>query len=311
MGQIVDKRIVVTGGAGFVGSSVCDELNRVGVGELFIPRRTEYDLTQQDAVQQLYADAEPDIVIHLASEVGGIAAHQANPGRFFYANMAMGLHMIEEARRQRIEKFVQIGTVCSYPKFAPIPFREEDLWNGFPEEANAPYGVAKRSLLVMLQSYRRQYNLNGIYLLPVNMYGPGSNFDPDTSHVVAALIRRFVTARNEHSPEVIAWGTGSASREFLYVEDAARAIALATERYNGEQPVNIGSGAGTTIRELVELIARLTGYEGKVIWDTTKPDGQPRRQLDTTKAAQMFGFEAATDLEAGLRKTIEWWESRR
>jgi GDP-L-fucose synthase len=308
VGQIVDKRIIVTGGAGFVGSSVCEALKNAGAADVFVPRRAEYDLTQQDAVQQLYADAEPDVVIHLASEVGGIGAHRANPGRFFYANMAMGLHMIEEARRQRLEKFVQVGTVCSYPKFAPIPFREEDLWNGFPEEANAPYGVAKKSLLVMLQAYRHQYNLNGIYLLPVNMYGPGSNFDPQTSHVVAALIRRFVAARDEQSAEVIAWGTGSASREFLYVEDAARAIVMATDKYNGDQPVNIGSGAGTTIRELVELIARLAGYEGKVVWDTTKPDGQPRRQLDISRAAQLFGFEATTDLEDGLRKTIEWWE---
>jgi GDP-L-fucose synthase len=311
VGQIVDKRIVVTGGAGFVGSFVCEELKLAGAGELFVPRRAEYDLTQQDAVRQLFADAAPDMVIHVASEVGGLGAHQANPGRFFYANMAMGLHMIEEARRQRIEKFVQVGTVCAYPKFAPVPFREEDLWNGFPEEVNAPYGLAKRSLLVMLQAYRLQYNLNGIYLLPVNMYGPRSNFDPETSHVVAALIRRFVTARDKEYAEVVAWGTGSASREFLYVEDAARAIVMATEKHNGGQPINIGTGSGITIRELVELIAQLTGYEGKVTWDNTKPDGQPRRKLDTTRATTLFGFEATTGLEDGLRKTIEWWEGQR
>lgn len=311
MGQIVDKRIVVTGGAGFVGSFVCEELKLAGAGELFVPRRAEYDLTQQDAVRQLFADAAPDMVIHVASEVGGLGAHQANPGRFFYANMAMGLHMIEEARRQRIEKFVQVGTVCAYPKFAPVPFKEEDLWNGFPEEVNAPYGLAKRSLLVMLQSYRQQYNLNGIYLLPVNMYGPRSSFDPETSHVVAALIRRFVTARDKEYAEVVAWGTGSASREFLYVEDAARAIVMATEKYNGGQPINIGTGSGITIRELVELIAQLTGYKGKVTWDNTKPDGQPRRKLDTTRATTLFGFEATTGLEDGLRKTIEWWEGQR
>jgi GDP-L-fucose synthase len=311
VGQIVDKRIVVTGGAGFVGSFVCEELKLAGAGELFVPRRAEYDLTQQDAVRQLFADAAPDMVIHVASEVGGLGAHQANPGRFFYANMAMGLHMIEEARRQRIEKFVQVGTVCAYPKFAPVPFKEEDLWNGFPEEVNAPYGLAKRSLLVMLQSYRQQYNLNGIYLLPVNMYGPRSSFDPETSHVVAALIRRFVTARDKEYAEVVAWGTGSASREFLYVEDAARAIVMATEKYNGGQPINIGTGSGITIRELVELIAQLTGYKGKVTWDNTKPDGQPRRKLDTTRATTLFGFEATTGLEDGLRKTIEWWEGQR
>lgn len=311
MGQIVDKRIVVTGGAGFVGSFVCAELRGSGVAEPIVPRRAEYDLTQQDAVRQLYADADPDIVIHLASEVGGIGAHQANPGRFIYANLAMGLNMIEEARRHKVDKFVQVGTVCAYPKFAPVPFREEDLWNGLPEEANAPYGVAKRSLLVMLQAYRQQYGLNGIYLLPANMYGPRSDFDPDTSHVVAALIRRFVAARTAGLAEVEAWGTGSTSREFLYVEDAARAIVMATATFNGDQPVNVGTGEGITIRELVELIADLTGYEGMIRWDTSKPDGQPRRKLDTSRASQLFGFEATTDLKTGLRKTIDWWEEQR
>jgi GDP-L-fucose synthase len=307
---ITDKRIVVTGGAGFLGSFLCSRLEAAGAGDIIIPRRADYDLTEQDAVRQLYADSNPEMVIHLAAEVGGIGANRANPGRYFYANMAMGLHLIEEARKRRLEKFVQVGTVCAYPKFAPVPFREEDLWNGYPEETNAPYGIAKKSLLVMLQAYRQQYNLNGIYLLPVNLYGPRDNFDLETSHVIPALIRKFVTARDEKSPEVVAWGTGSASREFLYVEDAARAIVLAAETFNGDQPVNIGTSHEITIRELVELIARLTGYEGKVIWDTTKPDGQPRRKLDTTRAAQLFDFEADTGLEDGVRKTISWWESQ-
>ncbi|MCP4965280.1 MAG: GDP-L-fucose synthase [bacterium] len=306
---IADKRIVVTGGAGFLGSFLCGQLEAAGAGELFIPRRADYDLTEQDAVRQLYADANPDLVIHLAAEVGGIGANRSNPGRYFYANMAMGLHLIEEARRQRLEKFVQVGTVCAYPKFAPVPFREEDLWNGYPEETNAPYGVAKKSLLVMLQAYRQQYGLNGIYLLPVNLYGPRDNFDLETSHVIPALIRKFITARDENAPEVAAWGTGSASREFLYVEDAARAIVSATEMFNGDQPVNVGTSHEITIRELVELIAKLTRYEGNVVWDTTKPDGQPRRKLDTTKAAQLFDFEAGTALEEGLTKTIGWWEN--
>jgi GDP-L-fucose synthase len=306
---IAEKRIVVTGGAGFLGSFLCEQLKSAGAGELFIPRRAEYDLTEQDAVRQLYADTQPDLVIHLAAEVGGIGANRSNPGRYFYANMAMGLHLIEEARKQRLEKFVQVGTVCAYPKFAPVPFREEDLWNGYPEETNAPYGVAKKSLLVMLQAYRQQYGLNGIYLLPVNLYGPRDNFDLETSHVIPALIRKFITARDENSPEVVAWGTGSASREFLFVEDAARAIVAATELFNGDQPVNLGTSHEITIRELVELIAKLTGYEGKVVWDTTKPDGQPRRKLDTTRAAQLFDFEAETGLKEGLTKTIGWWEN--
>jgi GDP-L-fucose synthase len=307
---IEGKRIVITGGAGFLGSFVCRQLENAGADELFVPRRSEYDLTEQDAVRQLYKDTDPDVVIHLAAEVGGIGANRANPGRYFYANMAMGLHLIEEARRHKIGKFVQVGTVCAYPKFAPVPFREEDLWNGYPEETNAPYGVAKKSLLVMLQAYRQQYHLNGVYLLPVNLYGPGDNFDLESSHVVPALIRKFVTARDEQAPNVVAWGTGSASREFLYVEDAARAIVMATDKYNGDQPVNIGTSREITIRELVELIAELTGYGGKVVWDASKPDGQPRRMLDTTRARQLFDFEAETDLEVGLARTIAWWESQ-
>ncbi|MDJ0496953.1 MAG: GDP-L-fucose synthase [Acidimicrobiia bacterium] len=309
MSAIVDKKVVVTGGAGFLGSFLCERLEEAGAGELFVPRIEDYDLTEPEAVKQMYRDAEPDTVIHLAAQVGGIGANRENPGRYFYANMAMGLHLIEEARKHNLGKFVQIGTVCAYPKFAPVPFREDDLWNGYPEETNAPYGIAKKALLVMLQAYRQQYNLNGIYLLPVNLYGPRDNFDLESSHVIPALIRKFVTARDEQAPQVTAWGTGSASREFLYVEDAARAIVMATESYNGEQPVNIGTSREITIRDLVELIASLTGYEGEVLWDTSKPDGQPRRKLDTTRAGQLFDFEAEVDLEDGLRKTIDWWES--
>ncbi len=310
MSSIVDKKVVVTGGAGFLGSFLLEHLEAAGAGELFVPRIEDYDLTEPDAVKQMYQDAQPDTVIHLAAQVGGIGANRENPGRYFYANMAMGLHLIEEARKQNLGKFVQIGTVCAYPKFAPVPFREEDLWNGYPEETNAPYGIAKKALLVMLQAYRQQYNLNGIYLLPVNLYGPRDNFDLESSHVIPALIRKFVTARDEEATQVSAWGTGSASREFLYVEDAARAIVMATENYNGDQPVNIGTSREITIRDLVELIARLTGYEGEVVWDTSKPDGQPRRKLDTTRAAQLFDFEATVDLEEGLRNTIDWWENQ-
>ncbi|MDJ0664664.1 MAG: GDP-L-fucose synthase [Acidimicrobiia bacterium] len=310
MSAIVDKKVVVTGGAGFLGSFLCERLEAAGAGELFIPRIEDYDLTDLDAVKQMYRDAQPDTVIHLAAQVGGIGANRENPGRYFFANMAMGLHLIEEARKQKLGKFVQIGTVCAYPKFAPVPFREEDLWNGYPEETNAPYGIAKKALLVMLQAYRQQYDLNGIYLLPVNLYGPRDNFDLESSHVIPALIRKFTTARDERTAEVEAWGTGSASREFLYVEDAARAIVMATERYNGDQPVNIGTSHEITIRDLVELISRLTGFEGRVVWDSSKPDGQPRRKLETSKAKQLFGFEAEMDLETGLRRTIEWWESQ-
>ncbi len=305
---INSKRIVVTGGAGFLGTHVCALVADADPDEILVPRSSDYDLTEQEAVRQLYADARPDIVIHLAAEVGGIGANQATPGRYFFANAAMGLHLIEEGRKQKLDKFVQVGTVCAYPKFAPVPFREEDLWNGYPEETNAPYGIAKKSLLVMLQAYRQQYNLNGIYLLPVNLYGPGDNFDLETSHVIPALIRKLIAARNTRARRVDAWGSGSASREFLYVEDAARAIVMATERFNGDQPVNIGTSHEISIRELVELIARLTGYEGEIVWDASKPDGQPRRKLDTSRAEQLFGFTARTDLQTGLERTIDWWE---
>ncbi len=311
MTDLRGKRVLVTGGAGFLGRVVTTELEARRVGEIVVPRRADYDLTEQEAVRDLYRDARPEIVIHLAAEVGGIGANRANPGRYFFANMAMGLHVIEEARANHVDKVVQVGTVCAYPKYATVPFREDDLWSGYPEETNAPYGIAKKSLLVMLQAYREQYGLNGIYLLPVNLYGPGDNFDPESSHVIPALVRKFVTARDQGDPEVVAWGTGSASREFLYVDDAARAIVMATELYDGQDPVNVGTSHEITIRDLVELISRLIGYDGAIRWDSTKPDGQPRRKLETSRARELFGFDAKIELEEGLRRTISWWEAHR
>jgi GDP-L-fucose synthase len=305
---VAGKRILVTGGAGFLGRRVCDRLREAGAAEIVVPRSRDHDLTDQAAVERLFAEARPEVVVHLAAEVGGIGANRANPGRYFYANMAMGLHAIEASRRRGVEKFVQVGTVCAYPKHTPVPFAEEHLWDGYPEETNAPYGIAKKALLVMLQGYREQYGLNGIYLLPVNLYGPNDNFDPEKSHVVPALIRKFVDARDAGRDEVEVWGTGSASREFLYVEDAARAIVMATERYDDPDPVNIGAGREVTIRQLVELIGGLTGYAGRIRWDASKPDGQPRRMLDTRRALERFGFEAQVPLEEGLRATVAWWE---
>ena len=309
--ELAGARVLVTGGAGFLGRRVCAKLADRGAEEVIVPRRAEHDLTEQAAVRDLLASHGPDVVVHLAAEVGGIGANRANPGRYFYANAAMGLHLIEESRRARVSKFVQIGTVCSYPKHTPVPFSEDDLWNGYPEETNAAYGVAKKSLLVMLASYREQYGFNGISLLPVNLYGPGDNFDPETSHVIPALIRRFVEARERGDGVVEVWGTGAASREFLHVDDAARAIVAATEHYDRPDPVNIGAGQEIRIAELVALVARLTGYEGDVVWDTTKPDGQPRRMLDTTRAREHLGFTAEVTLEDGLRDTISWWETAR
>ena len=308
MTDLAGKVVVVTGGAGFLGSFLVPLLTERGA-EIVVPRRRDYDLTEQADTRRLFIEAKPDMVIHLAAEVGGIGANRGNPGRFFYANMAMGLNLIEESRRADISKFVQVGTVCAYPKFTPVPFREEELWNGYPEETNAPYGIAKKSLLVMLQGYREQYGLNGIYLLPVNLYGPRDNFDLETSHVIPALIRKFIAARDEGRTEVEVWGTGAASREFLYVEDAAQAILMATEQYDGPEPVNVGAGREVTIRELIETIGKLTGFSGEIVWDTTKPDGQPRRMLETSRARDWFGFEAAVELEDGLARTIAWWEN--
>ena len=303
-GQVAAKRILVTGGAGFLGSRVCSELRRLGAAEITVPRSVEYDLTSPGMAERLLAEVAPDIVVHLAAEVGGIGANRAAPGRFFYANMVMGVHLIEAARLQGVSKFVQVGTVCSYPKHTQVPFREENLWDGYPEETNAPYGIAKKALLVMLQAYREQYGFPGVYLMPVNLYGPGDNFDPLTSHVIPALIRKCEEARLARQPEIVCWGTGQASREFLYVGDCAEAVALAANSYEGSEPVNLGSGQETTIHELVETIARLTGFTGAVWWDSTKPDGQPRRKLDISRARECFGFEATTPLEQGLVETI-------
>jgi GDP-L-fucose synthase len=306
-GGVQDKRILLTGGAGFLGTKVREGLEAAGAAEVFVPRRVDYDLTDATAVERAYEDSRPDTVVHLAAEVGGIGANRDNPGRYFFANMAMGLHLIEEARKRGTQKFVQVGTVCSYPKHTPVPFSEDELWNGYPEETNAPYGVAKKALLVMMQAYRDQYGLHGSYLLPVNLYGPGDNFDLESSHVIPALIRKCEEARLAEADEVVCWGTGSASREFLYVDDCAEAIVAAAERHDDPAPINIGAAREITIKELTVMIAKLVGFEGKLSWDPTKPDGQPRRSLDTSRARDVLGFTASTELEDGLRQTITWY----
>lgn len=303
------KRILVTGGAGFLGHYVCERLRAHDPAEIITPRSAHHDLTDQQQTAELFGETSPDIVIHLAAEVGGIGANRANPGRYFYANAMMGINVIEQSRLCEVEQLTVVGTVCSYPKFTPVPFREESLWEGYPEETNAPYGVAKKALLTMLHAYRDQYGLNGIFLIPVNLYGPGDNFDPETSHVIPALIRKFSEAAESGADHVEVWGTGAASREFLYVEDAAEAIVIATQRYEGADPVNLGTGHEITIRDLVEMIARLTGFSGDLRWDTTKPDGQPRRGLDTSRAQSAFGWTAQTALEDGLKQTIDWWRA--
>ena len=303
-------RILVTGGAGFLGSFVVEKLRARGYADVVVTRRKDYDLTNEAAVAKLYADLKPAVVMHLAAEVGGIGANRENPGRFFYANMAMGLHLIEHARRVGLKKFVQVGTSCAYPKFTPVPFKEADLWNGYPEETNAPYGIAKKALMVMCQAYRQQYGLNAIYLLPVNLYGPRDNFDPRSSHVIPALVRKCVEAKRRGDKQIVAWGTGSASREFLYVEDCAEALVAAMEKYDSPEPMNLGSGREIRIRDLTELVARLCGFSGAIEWDATKPDGQPRRCLDVTRARAQLGFVARTPLEEGLKRTIAWFEAR-
>jgi GDP-L-fucose synthase len=302
---------MVTGGAGFLGQAVVRRLQAVGVQDIFVPRSTDHDLRTVEGIRRALSVGEPEVIIHLAAVVGGIGANRENPGRFFHDNAVMGIELMEQARLARVEKFVQIGTVCSYPKYTPVPFREDDIWDGYPEETNAPYGLAKKMLLVQGQAYRQQYGFDVIHLIPVNLYGPGDNFDPASSHVIPALIKKCVDARERGDDHIEVWGTGSASREFLYVDDAADGIVLATQLYDGGDPVNLGVGREITIRALVELIVRLTGFRGEIRWDPTKPDGQPRRALDTSRARERFGFDAAISFEDGLRETIAWYEGHR
>lgn len=301
-------KVVVTGGRGFLGRVVCRKLEQRGCRSIAVPARSDYDLSTEEGVRWMYEDFEPDVVIHLAAEVGGIGANREHPGRFFYKNLAMGLHLIEHARRNGLRKFVHAGTVCAYPKFTPVPFREVDLWNGYPEETNAPYGIAKKSLFVMLDAYRREYELDSAVVVPVNLYGPGDNFHPKSSHVIPALIRKCVEARNRGDASITCWGTGSASREFLYVDDAAEGILRAAKVMNEPVPVNLGTGREITIRRLVELIAQCTGFRGEIEWDESKPDGQPRRCLDTSRAQELLNWSAQTDFETGLKQTIAWYE---
>jgi len=306
------KNIVVTGGSGFLGSFVAKKLKERDCKNIFIPRSKNYDLVQMSAVKKLYKDIKPDIVIHLAAKVGGIGANRENPGKFFYDNLMMGAQLIEEGRLNKIEKFVAMGTICCYPKFTPVPFKEENLWDGYPEETNAPYGMAKKMLLVQSQAYRQQYGFNSIFLMPVNLYGPGDNFNPDSSHVIPALIKKCIDAQGLSPqgtvPEITVWGTGKATREFLYVEDCAEAIVLATEKYDKPDPINLGAGFEISIQDLADLISKLTGFKGRITWDPSKPDGQPRRMLDTTKAFAEFGFKAHTNFEQGLKNTIDWYK---
>lgn len=306
-----ERKVCLTGGAGFLGSVVTAKLHQRGVKELFIPHIEQYDLVNPLDVERMLDDARPDVVIHLAAHVGGIGANRLHPAEFFYDNLMMGTQLMHQAWKRGVEKYTAIGTVCAYPKFTPVPFKEDDLWNGYPEETNAPYGLAKKMQLVQAQAYRQQYGFNAIFLLPVNLYGPRDNFDLESSHVIPALIRKFIEAQETGVAEVEVWGDGSPTREFLYVEDAAEGILLATELYNGAEPVNLGSGYEISIKDLAELIQRLTGYQGRLVWDTSRPNGQPRRGLDTTRAEEYFGFKAATTFEEGLRRTIDWYRAQR
>jgi GDP-L-fucose synthase len=306
-----DRRVVVTGGAGFLGGYVTEGLRRRRCKHILVPKIEDYDLVKLEDIIRMYGDMKPDIVIHLAAVVGGIGANRRHPGEFFYKNLMMGVQLIEQARLRNIEKFVAIGTVCAYPKFTPVPFKEEDLWNGYPEETNAPYGLAKKMLLVQSQAYRQQYGFNSIFLLPVNLYGPGDNFDPAGSHVIPALIKKCTDAVDSGAQYIECWGTGKVSREFIYAADAAEGILLATELYNGPEPVNIGAGFEITIKELAEKIVKLTGFKGEIRWDSSNPDGQPRRCLDVSKAKKYFGFEAKTSFDEGLKATIDWYKANR
>lgn len=308
---MINQRIVVTGGAGFLGSFVVEKLRARGVKEIFVPRSRDYDLVDVEAVRRLYRDARPDLVIHLAARVGGIGANRENPGKFFYDNLMMGVQLIEEGRKLGLKKLVAAGTICAYPKFAPVPFKEDDLWNGYPEETNAPYGLAKKMLLVQSASYREQYGFNSVVVFPVNLYGPRDNFDLSTSHVIPAMIHKIDDARRNKRDEVVLWGDGSPTREFLYVEDAADGIIAACEKYDGSLPINLGNGREVRISELATLLARLMGWKGRFVYDTSKPNGQPRRALDVSRAKELLGWTAKTSFEDGLRKTIEWWESHR
>jgi GDP-L-fucose synthase len=305
------RRVCVTGGAGFLGSYIIEKLQNRKAADIFIPKIEEYDLTDPQAIRRMLDDSRPDIILHLAAQVGGIGANREHPAEFFYNNLMMGVQLIHQSWQRGIEKFVALGTVCAYPKFTPVPFKEDDLWNGYPEETNAPYGLAKKMLLVQAQAYRQQYGFNAIFLLPVNLYGPRDNFDLLSSHVIPALIRKCIEAREAGHSEVIVWGDGSPSREFIYVEDAAEGILLAAEHYYGEEPVNIGSGFEIRILDLAELIARLAGFKGKIVFDPSKPNGQPRRALDVSRAEKQFGFKAQIGFEEGLRRTIEWYEIKR
>ncbi|MFH1691107.1 MAG: GDP-L-fucose synthase [Candidatus Omnitrophota bacterium] len=305
--DLAKKRVIVTGGAGFLGQNVVRKLHKIGCQDVFVVRSKDYDLVNFDAVKRLYCDVKPDIVVHLAAKVGGIGANRKNPGKFFYDNLMMGVQLMELGREFGLEKFVALGTICAYPKFANVPFMEEHLWDGYPEETNAPYGLAKKMLLVQSQAYRQQYDFNSIFLLPVNLYGPADNFDDETSHVIPALIKKCFDAVRDRKDEIIGWGTGSPTREFLYVEDCADAIILATQRYDASNPINIGTGMEISIKDLFELIARLVGFKGRIKWDSSKPDGQPRRRLDVTKAVDVFGFKAKVGLEDGLKKTVDWY----